>query len=99
MPPSSGLCHQTGVELKWGIHKPGESRPGGFASHATTTISVLIYGVLVTTLRIGETSHSITMRVPGDYLIIGPSVSHHWEALAESIVLSVRFPSLPLAAG
>lgn len=99
VPPSSGLRHQTGVELKWGIHKRGESRPGGFSSHSTTTISLLIDGVLVTTLRIGETSYSITMRVPGDYVIYGPSVSHNWEALADSIVLSVRFPSISHAAG
>jgi hypothetical protein len=95
VPLTNGLRHQTNVELKWGIHKRGERRPGGFTARVTTTISILIEGALLTTLRIGDTSHDIMMKRPGDYLIFGPSVSHQWEALADSIVLSVRCPSIP----
>lgn len=99
VPRTNGLRHQTDVELKWGIHKRGERRPGGFTTHAATTISILIEGELLTTLRIGDTSHDVTLRRPGDYLIFGPSVSHHWEALADSVVLSVRCPSIPQGPG
>lgn len=43
--------------------------------------------------RIDLTEGSITLDRKGDYILWGPGIDHSWEALAESIVLTVRWPS------
>ena len=39
----------------------------------------------------------VTLKKPGDYVIFGPEIVHSWEALGETVVLSVRFPSIEIA--
>jgi quercetin dioxygenase-like cupin family protein len=31
---------------------------------------------------------------PGDYIIFAPDAMHSWEAIGDTIVLSIRFPSV-----
>jgi hypothetical protein len=95
VPPDWGLRHQTDVELKWAIHADGEQRRHGpEANGNATTISVLIHGVLRATFHIDGTPHVVTLQKEGDYVVFGPDVVHSWEALDETVVLSVRFPSI-----
>ena len=39
----------------------------------------------------------VTLKQQGDYVIFGPETVHSWEALGETVVLSVRFPSIEIA--
>jgi hypothetical protein len=95
VPPDWGLRHQTDVELKWAIHADGEQRRHGpEANGNATTISVLIHGVLRATFHIDGTPHVVTLQKEGDYVVFGPDVVHSWEALDDTVVLSVRFPSI-----
>ena len=94
IPATAGLTHQSAVELKWYQHPQGERRRGWAQSRTATTISVLISGAFVTRLRVDNTIREITLTVPGDYILFGPGVPHSWEALQESVVLSVRLPSV-----
>ena len=95
VPIAGGLRHQDDVELKWGIHPKGESRPLGYSQYkAATTISVLLQGILCTRLELDGALREITLRRPGDYIIYGPGVTHTWEALEDCVVLTVRFPSI-----
>src|ERR1700680_1985107 len=90
-----GLRHQTDVELKWAIHPDGERRPhGAEANGNAVTISVLIRGALRTTVQVNGTPEDVTLRKEWDYIIVGPDVVHSWEALGDTVVLSVRFPSI-----
>ena len=83
------------VELKWAIHPDGERRRGAAAANGhATTISVLIHGALRATFHIDGTPHVVTLQKEGDYVIFGPDVVHSWEALGDTVVLSVRFPSI-----
>jgi quercetin dioxygenase-like cupin family protein len=43
--------------------------------------------------RIDLTEASVTLEKQGDYLTWGPGIDHSWEALSESIVITVRWPS------
>jgi quercetin dioxygenase-like cupin family protein len=43
--------------------------------------------------RIDLTTGSVTLEKQGDYAVWGPGIDHSWEALSESIVLTVRWPS------
>ena len=94
IPAELGLRHQTDVELKWGIHPDGEKRPQPWANQNSTTISVLIEGALRVTFHVDGAQQEVTLRTKGDYVAFGPEVVHSWEALGDTIVLSVRFPSV-----
>jgi hypothetical protein len=94
VPPEQGLRHQTDVELKWGIHKDGEKRAHPWATGNATTISVLIEGTLHVTFYLNGTSQVVTLRQAGDYIAFGPEIVHSWEAVGDTVVLSVRFPSV-----
>jgi hypothetical protein len=94
IPVELGLRRQTDVELKWGIHPDGEKRPQPWANQNATTISVLIEGCLKITFHVDGAEREVTLRTKGDYVVFGPEVVHSWEAVGDTIVLSVRFPSV-----
>jgi hypothetical protein len=94
VPPELGLRRQTDVELKWGIHPDGDKRPRPWANQNGTTISVLIEGSLRVTFHIDGTQQEVTLKTRGDYVVFGPDVIHSWEAMGDTTVLSVRFPSV-----
>ncbi len=94
VPAELGLRRQTEVELKWGFHPDGDKRPQPWANQNATTISVLIKGSLRITFYFDGTEQEVMLRTEGDYVAFGPGVIHSWEAFGETIVLSVRFPSI-----
>ena len=94
VPAELGLRRQTEVELKWGVHPDGERRAQPWASRNGVTISVLIEGSLKLTFHTGDSQEEVILRTKGDYVIFGPEVVHSWEAIGDTIVLSVRFPSV-----
>jgi hypothetical protein len=98
VPAALGVRHQTDVELKWGIHPDGEQRPRGPEAVANaTTISILIRGKLRATFHIDGAQQMVTMEKEGDYCIFGPGVVHSWEVVGDTLVISVRFPSIEVA--
>jgi quercetin dioxygenase-like cupin family protein len=94
VPAEQGPRHQTDVELKWCIHPDGEKRSHPWAHPNGTTISVLIEGRLLITFHIGGIQQQVTLQTKGDYVVFGPEVVHSWEAIGDTIVLTVRFPSV-----
>ena len=96
VPPEVGLRHQTDVELKWGIHPDGDKRAQPWANRNATTIAVLIEGSLRLTFYTDGLEQSVTLQTKGDYVAFGPEVVHSWEAVGDTIVLSVRFPSVEI---
>src|SRR5437764_10896536 len=84
------------VEVKWGIHPKGQKNHGGFLSNRTAkTMSVLVSGNFRLWFRDGDTVEQIDLDAPGKYALWMPGVPHDWEALQDSVVLTVRWPSLP----
>ena len=94
VPPELGLRHQTDVELKWGVHPDGDKRSHPWATKGGTTISVLIEGRLRVIFHIDGTEQEVMLQTRGDYVAFGPEVVHSWEAFGDTIVFSVRFPSV-----
>jgi hypothetical protein len=94
VPEELGQRHQTGVELKWGIHPDGEKRVHPWAQGHATTIAILIRGALRVEFHSGPTPQVVTMQREGDYVVYGPQVVHSWEAIGDTLVLTVRFPSV-----
>jgi GNAT superfamily N-acetyltransferase len=83
------------VEVKWGRHRPGERRPTGWTVPADkTTLSVLVQGEFILRFRDpGDPDFWVELRLQkeGDYVIWRESVPHTWEALQDSLVLTVRW--------
>jgi len=94
VPDSFGLAHQQALEIKWGQHAKGERRQEFAQSRKATTISILVKGSFTTRLRLRDGIREILLSAPGDYIAFGPGIDHWWEALEDSLVLTVRFPSL-----
>jgi hypothetical protein len=95
VPAGLGVRHQTDVELKWGIHTDGERRSRGAEAVAdATTISILIRGSLRAVFYNEQAVQVVMMENEGDYIIFGPGIRHSWEAAGDTLVVSVRFPSI-----
>ncbi|WP_033294137.1 hypothetical protein [Amycolatopsis jejuensis] len=87
--PSHGVRATTDVEVKWANHPAGDRRPEWTADDQRTTLLMLISGEF----RIHLTTGTKTMTRQGDYVMWGPGIDHSWEAIADSVVLTVRWPS------
>jgi len=79
------------VEVKWGVHPAGDRRQAIAMSTEATSLSVLVSG----RFRISFPDQEVILSHPGDYAIWGAGVPHGWSAEAESVVLTVRWPSQP----
>ena len=62
------------------------------ADDQRTTLIMLVSGEF----RIDLTAGTSTLRRSGDYVMWGPGIDHSWTALADSTVLTVRWPSAPI---
>jgi quercetin dioxygenase-like cupin family protein len=79
------------VELKWFVHAAGESRPEWSPPSPARTLNLLLRGRFVLRFPDGE----VALEREGDFVVFGPGVSHSYRSVEESLVLTVRWPSLP----
>lgn len=88
--PAKGVRSSKAVEVKWGIHTAGEKRDQWTADDQRTTLVLMVQG----NFRIDLTEASVSLTRQGDYVLWGPGIDHTWEALSDSVVITVRWPSL-----
>ncbi|MFI0796784.1 signal peptidase I [Micromonospora rubida] len=91
MPPGDPR-HSTDVEVKWGVHQPGEARSRWATGERRTALLVLVRGGR---FRVELPDRTVLLAEPGDYVVWGRGVDHSWYAERESVLLTVRWPSLP----
>jgi hypothetical protein len=87
-PPTSLRCTEV-VEVKWGVHPIGDARPEMASGANTTTLSILVSGVF----RVLFQDREVRLSAVGDYVLFPPGVPHGWIADADSVVMTVRWPS------
>ena len=90
VPLSSGLRHSDDIEIKWGVHQKGAGDDQWTVNRMATSISILVSGVD----QISLPHRVFTLSNPGDYLIWGPGMPHRWRTLEDSVVITVRWPSI-----
>lgn len=67
----------------------GDKRAEWTKDDQRTTLVLLVEG----NFRVDLTEGSITMSRQGDYIVWQPGIDHSWEAISDSVVLTVRWPS------
>lgn len=85
------LRHSTDVEIKWGVHPRGDERAQWAVGEKRSALLVLISGRFRTRFPGGD----VVLAKQGDYVAWGPGTDHSWYAEEETVVLTVRWPSIP----
>ncbi|KXK62012.1 signal peptidase I [Micromonospora rosaria] len=89
--PAGEVRHSADVEVKWGVHRAGESRERWATGERRTTLLVLVSG----RFRVELPDRTVLLAAAGDYVVWGRGVDHTWYAERESVLLTVRWPSVP----
>jgi hypothetical protein len=88
--PAADVRHSDDVEIKWGTHAPGDRRAQWVTGEKRTAVLVLISGRFWVELP----GRSVLLARQGDYVMFR-GVDHSWHAEEQSVVMSVRWPSIP----
>jgi hypothetical protein len=83
--------HSEAAEIKWGVHPPGDRRAEWVKGEERTALLVLISG----RFHVELPGRTVVLTRQGDYVVWGCGVDHSWFAEEESVVLTVRWPSVP----
>jgi hypothetical protein len=87
--------HSKDAEVKWSSHPAGDERADWNPGVHDGTVLLLVSGQWELRLRTGDRVDTVVLERPGDYAMWGPGVDHTWRALADSVMVTVRWPSLP----
>ena len=90
-PTHGAVRRTTNLEVKWGIHPAGQQRAEWTEGEERSTLVILVSGKFHVDLSVG----SVTLARQGDYLTWGPGIEHSWQAEDDSVVITVRWPSIP----
>src|SRR5678816_263943 len=85
--------HNADLEVKSITHAKGETRPECSPANGVRTLNILIRGRFV--LLFPE--HEVLLEKEGDFVLFGPGIAHSFRSENESLVLTVRWPSIPSA--
>jgi hypothetical protein len=88
--PAGDPRHSDEVEIKWGIHPRGDQRAQWVAGERRTALLLLVSG----RFRVELPERTVVLARPGDYVVFG-GISHSWHAEEDSVMLAVRWPSVP----
>jgi hypothetical protein len=88
--PAGDIRHSDDVEIKWGVHARGDQRAQWVTEEQRTAMIVLVSG----RFRIELPGRAVVLAQQGDYVVF-QGVGHSWHAEQDSIVLGVRWPSIP----
>jgi hypothetical protein len=79
------------LEIKWAIHPVGDERREWVSGERRTTVLVLISGCF----HVRFPERTVVLAEQGDYVVWGQGIDHSWYAEEDSVVLAVRWPSVP----
>jgi hypothetical protein len=92
LPPECSLRRNSAVEVKWGVHAQGDEKQSTRTNLNSTTLTLLVSGSFV--VRFPRLGAEVVLQRPGDYVLFAPGVEHYWAARTDSIVVTVRWPSV-----
>ena len=93
MPGDDNALRNSDLEVKWFTHAAGETRPEWSPPSEVRTLNILIRGRFVLLFP----DHEVLLEKEGDFVLFGPDIAHSFRCEEESLVLTVRWPSMPVA--
>jgi len=87
--PADDPRHSEDVEIKWAMYPRGDQRPQWVAGEKRTALLLLISG----RFRVSLPDRTVLLAQQGDYVVFH-GINHSWHAEEDSIVLTVRWPSI-----
>jgi len=78
------------IEIKWGKHKAGEHKKSAAKNEKAKTLTILIKGRFTLTFY----NQKIILYKEGDYCFWEAGTYHSWFADEDSLILTIRWPSL-----
>jgi hypothetical protein len=90
MPGDDNPLRTSELELKWFTHAKGETRVEWAPGNPVKTLNILMRGRFVLLFPDRE----VALEREGDFVLFGPDVPHSFRSDEESLVLTVRWPSL-----
>jgi hypothetical protein len=88
--PAGDARHSTDVEIKWGRHTKGDRRERWVSGEERTALLMLISG----RFHVELPDRDVVLTTPGDYVVWGRGDDHSWFAAEDSVVVTVRWPSI-----
>lgn len=88
--PGDDIRHSADVEIKWGVHQRGDRRAQWVKGETRTAMIILVSGRFCIELP----GRSVLLAEQGDYIVFD-GVDHSWHAEEDSVILGVRWPSVP----
>jgi hypothetical protein len=95
MPGEDHPLHSSDLEVKWFSHTKGETRPQWSPASEVRTLNILIRGRFVLLFP----DHEVLLENEGDFVLFGPGIAHSFRSEAQSLVLTVRWPSIAVPPG
>lgn len=95
MPGEGNPLRNTDLEVKWFTHAKGETRPEWSPASSVRTLNILVRGRFALLFP----DHEVLLEKEGDFVLFGPDIAHSFRSEEESLVLTVRWPSIPVASG
>jgi quercetin dioxygenase-like cupin family protein len=93
IPGEDNPLRSADVEVKWFTHAKGETRAAWSPPSTVRTLNVLVRGRFVLLFP----DHEVLLQHEGDFVLFGPGIAHSFRCEEESVVLTVRWPSIPVA--
>lgn len=88
--PGGSIRHSEDVEIKWGVHPRGDRRAQWVTGEQRTALILLVSG----RFRLDFPGRSVLLAEQGDYVVFD-QVNHSWYAEEASVIVGVRWPSIP----
>ena len=95
IPEGDDALHSSDLEVKWFTHAKGETRPQWSPANDVRTLNILIRGRFVLLFP----DHEVLLKNEGDFVLFGPGIAHSFRSEEQSLVLTVRWPSIPVPSG
>lgn len=90
MPGADNPLRTSDLEVKWYTHAQGETRAEWSPPNDVRTLNILIRGRF--TLLFPD--RKVPLAKEGDFVLFGPGLAHSYRSEEESLVLTVRWPSV-----
>jgi hypothetical protein len=90
---SSSPFHSQDFEVKWSKLSKGEAKSQVGSNGIAKTLAILAYGKQQ--INFPATNDVALLANEGDYVFFESGVEHSWEALEDTLLITIRWPSIP----